>query len=158
MDHSDPLLRVVHEDERLVAVAKPSGQLAVGPADRADPSLQAEASRHVGRDLLIVHRLDRGTSGIILFAKDVETHHRLSLLFESRKVDKVYIALVLGHLKPSSGEVDGPLRAFGSGRMGVDTRGKESLTRYSLIERLAATDLLEVRPLTGRRHQIRVHL
>lgn len=153
-------LPIVHEDDRILAVAKPSGQVAVGRPGTGvhDSTTQADASRHAGRDLLIVHRLDRGTSGVLLFAKDAETHRRLSALFEGRAVEKVYLALVLGHVDPPSGEIDRPLRAFGSGRMGVDPRGKASITRYEAIEQLPADDLLEVRPLTGRRHQIRVHL
>ena len=152
-------LPIVHEDDRILAVAKPSGQVAVGRSGANDEqTTQADASRLAGRELLIVHRLDRGTSGVLVFAKDVETHRRLSALFEQRAVGKVYLALVLGHVDPRSGEITHPLRAFGSGRMGVDARGKASSSRYDVIERLPADDLLEVRPLTGRRHQIRVHL
>ena len=152
-------LPIVYEDDHILAVAKPSGQVAVGrPGADEERTTQADASRHAGRDLLIVHRLDRGTSGVLVFAKDAETHHRLSSLFEERAVQKRYLALVLGHVDPPGGEITHPLRAFGSGRMGVDARGKASATRYEVTEQLPADDLLEVRPLTGRRHQIRVHL
>jgi RluA family pseudouridine synthase len=152
-------LPIVYEDDRILAVAKPSGQVAVGrPSANEEQTTQSDASRLAGRELFIVHRLDRGTSGVLVFAKDAETHRRLSSLFEERAVEKVYLALVLGHVDPRSGEIAHPLRAFGSGRMGVDARGRASSTRYEVMERLPADDLLEVRPLTGRRHQIRVHL
>ena len=158
MDHPEPVLRVVHEDGRLLAVEKPSGRLSVGSAGPNGESVQAEASRLVGQDLFVVHRLDRGTSGLLLFARDLDTQRRLSSLFETRQVEKTYLALVLGHVDPPSGEIALPIRAFGSGRMGTDERGKPSLTRYELHERLPADDLLTVHPMTGRRHQLRVHL
>lgn len=158
MDHADPVLRVVHEDERLLAVEKPSGRLSVGPADASGESVHTEASRYAGQDLFGVHRLDRGTSGLLLFARDVETQRRLSRHFETRQVEKTYLALVLGHVDPVRGEIALPIRAFGSGRMGTDERGKPSLTRYELNERLPTNDLLTVRPMSGRRHQVRVHL
>lgn len=122
------------------------------------PEVRERARRQVGADLLFVHRLDRGTSGVVLFARDVGSHRRMSRLFETRHVGKIYLAAVLGHVEPASGTIDSPIRAFGSGRMGVDARGKAATTDYALKERLARGDLLEVRPHTGRRHQVRVHL
>lgn len=155
----DRPLEVVDEDERLIVVAKPSGQaVAAGGGVARDETLQAHVERHVGGKAFLVHRLDRGTSGVMVFAKDAETHRRLSSAFEERQVEKVYVALVAGHVEPASGEVDRPLRSFGSGRVGVDRRGKPAITRYLVTERLLSADLLELRPLTGRRHQIRVHL
>jgi tRNA pseudouridine32 synthase/23S rRNA pseudouridine746 synthase len=152
-------LEIVHEDERLIAVSKPSGvAVAAGGGVDAGATLLAQVERHVGAKAFLVHRLDRGTSGVIVLAKDADTHRRLSSLFESRQVEKTYVALVAGHVEAASGEIDHPLRAFGSGRVAVDRRGKPAITRYALTERLPSADLLEVHPLTGRRHQIRVHL
>jgi 23S rRNA-/tRNA-specific pseudouridylate synthase len=83
----------------------------------------------------------------------------LNQQFEGRTVRKLYLALAHGRIPQDSGFIDKPLRAFGSGRMGVDAaRGKESATAYSVLERLAACTLVEARPFTGRRHQLRVHL
>jgi tRNA pseudouridine32 synthase/23S rRNA pseudouridine746 synthase len=156
MEHE---FEVIHEDEHLLAVAKLPGTVVAGPDQAApDGSLQAQVSLRSDARIFTVHRLDRGTSGIVLFAKDAQTHRHLSLLFESRQVDKLYLAVVLGHVEPRSGKVDAPLRAFGSGRVGVDQRGKPASTRYEVRERLPRADLLEVRPQTGRRHQVRVHL
>ncbi len=153
------VLSIIHEDDRLIAVSKRAGQLAVGEPDPGgEGSLHAGLSARAGRDLYIVHRLDRGTSGLILFAKDAAAHRHLSRLFEHRQVEKVYVAMTIGHLDHEAGDVDRPIHAFASGRMGVDRRGKPARTRYRVAERLGDADLLEVRPVTGRRHQIRVHL
>jgi tRNA pseudouridine32 synthase/23S rRNA pseudouridine746 synthase len=156
---TDSALEVVHEDDRLIAVSKRAGDV-VAAGGGIDPAttLLAQVERQIGAKAFLVHRLDRGTSGVIVFARDAETHSRLSQQFESRQVEKSYLALVLGHVRDPSGEIDRALRAFGSGRVAVDRRGKPAITRYGLSERLAAADLLEVHPLTGRRHQVRVHL
>jgi RluA family pseudouridine synthase len=152
-------LAILHEDESLVAVSKPSGQATAPGGGVADGgSLQEQVAAYCGAKAFLVHRLDRGTSGVIVFAKDADTHRRLSVAFESREVTKRYLALVEGHAERKTGEIANPLRTFGSGRVGVDPRGKEAVTRYAVKERLADVDLLHVMPLTGRRHQIRVHL
>jgi 23S rRNA-/tRNA-specific pseudouridylate synthase len=95
---------------------------------------------------------------VIVFARTAEAHRELSRQFEERLVTKRYLALVQGHVEGRSGEIREPLREFGSGRVGVDPNGREAMTRWKLRERLPDADVLEVEPLTGRRHQIRVHL
>jgi len=151
-------LRVLYEDERLVAVAKPAGQ-AMAPGGGVDlaETLQADVAAHIGSKAFMVHRLDRETSGVVVFAKTAEAHRDLSQQFEGRRVTKRYIALVEGHVNGRKGEINQPLREFGSGRVGVDPEGREAVTRWALRERLGDADLLELEPLTGRRHQIRVH-
>jgi RluA family pseudouridine synthase len=146
-------MQIIHHDARYLVADKPAGLLAVGP-----DSMHERLAAELGERLWVVHRLDRDTSGAIVFALDADAHKHLSSRFEEREVEKVYLAAVLGHLPSPSGTVELALREFGSGRMGVDARGKPSRTDYRVVERLTDADLLEVRPLTGRRHQIRVHL
>jgi tRNA pseudouridine32 synthase / 23S rRNA pseudouridine746 synthase len=149
---------VLYEDEGLVAVNKPAGMAtAAGGGIEDDASLHAWVTRHVGGRTFIVHRLDRGTSGVIVFAKTPATHRRMSQAFEGRAVGKRYLAVVDGHVRRVTGQIAEPLRTFGSGRVAVDPKGAEALTRYRRLERLQDADLLEIEPLTGRRHQIRVH-
>ena len=151
-------LQVLLEDERLIAVAKPAGQaVAPGGGVNAADTLQAAVAGHIGSQAFLVHRLDRETSGVIVFAKTAEAHRELSRQFEERLVTKRYLAVVQGHVEGRSGEIGAPLREFGSGRVGVDPKGRQAVTRWALRERLADADLLEVQPITGRRHQIRVH-
>ena len=143
----------VHRDDHLVIADKPAGMLAVGPG-----SIHELLAAELAERLFIVHRLDRETSGLIAFARDAETHRYLSGRFQERAVEKVYLAVVAGHLDPASDSVDLALREFGSGRMGVDRRGKPSHTAYAVREQLTDADLVELRPRTGRRHQLRVHM
>ncbi len=151
-------LRIVHEDERVIAVDKPVGRLVIPARGKAEGSpLVDEVSKHLGGKAYVLHRIDRETSGLVLFAKDSSSHTALSKLFEARKIRKYYLALVQGRID-SDGRVQEPLREFGSGRVGIDSKGKASLTKYSVRESFKDASLLEVRPKTGRRHQIRVHL
>ncbi|HRY30154.1 MAG TPA: RNA pseudouridine synthase, partial [Elusimicrobiota bacterium] len=100
---------------------------------------------------------DREASGLVLFAKDAEAHRDLSLQFEERRVKKIYLAVAEGRLEKNV-TVDQPLRLFGSGRVGVDSRGKASTTVFHVKELFKNATFVEAEPLTGRRHQIRAHL
>jgi RluA family pseudouridine synthase len=156
-DASSNLL-ILHEDSRIITVNKPAGQ-AVIPGRSIDPEtvLVRAVERHCGSKIFVVHRLDKETSGVILFARDAAAHRFLSMQFEHRKIEKHYLALAMGIIS-EDGTIDKPIRQFGSGRMGVADKGQESKTGYHVLQRCGSGTVLDVRPFTGRRHQIRVHL
>lgn len=162
----DPALqepwRILFQDDMLVAVHKPAG-LAVIPGHQLprEETLQFQVETALERKLWVVHRLDRETSGVLLFAFTAEAHRSLSLQFERGQVKKTYLAWVQGRmaLEPGQeGTIDAPLREFGSGRVGVHPQGKPSLTRYRVLGHDEQRSLLELYPKTGRRHQLRAHL
>ena len=156
---------VLYLDDDLLVVDKPAGLLSV-PArgeDRQD-CLEARVQA-VHADALIVHRLDAATSGLVLFARGAEMLRRMSLAFEQRVVGKQYVAVVHGHVAHDSGEIDLPLAedADNRPRQIVDPlRGRRALTRYRVLDRQGtgadAISRLELKPVTGRAHQLRVHL
>lgn len=156
-------LEILHLDAALVAVHKPSGLLSVpgrGPLAH-DSAAQRLQQRYA--DAKVVHRLDMGTSGILLFARGLQAQRSLSAQFERRETEKGYVAVVRGLVRADSGEIDAPLIADWPRRplQKVDTAsGKPSLTRYQVVRRDAAagTTRLALTPVTGRSHQLRVHL
>lgn len=152
-------LTILLEDDDVLAVNKPEGLASIPEGTPGRDSLLQRLSASWPERLYVVHRLDKETSGVILFAKNATAHRFLNDQFSRWQADKVYLALVHGRVAQEEGLMEAPVREFGSGRMGVDqVRGQAATTRYRLAERLPAHTLLEVRPLTGRRHQIRVHL
>lgn len=151
-------LSILFEDDFLIAINKQPGTAVIpGRGLEKEDTLVFAVEAYLGKKVFIVHRLDKETSGVILFAKDPDTHRMLNLQFESRMIEKIYLALVNGNVEKSQ-IIDKHLRQFGSGRMGIDERGKRSVTEFTIKEHLRNSTLLEVAPKTGRRHQIRVHL
>jgi 23S rRNA pseudouridine1911/1915/1917 synthase len=154
---------ILYEDERLIAVNKASG-VSVG-GDRWDDSKERldtllAAALPPGLRLFTVHRIDRDTSGLVVFAKDAETHRLLSQSFEERRVTKRYTAVVHGRPPWNETVCDLPLVPNGN-KLHLTIidkyRGKKSLTRFRLLCGAGSYSVLEVLPETGRTHQIRVH-
>ncbi len=159
-------LRILFDDAHLLIVSKPAGVVTHPTASRRTGTL---VNRLLGAGVPlstiggpgrpgIVHRLDVGTSGAMLVAKDDATHVGLADLFRRHAVDRTYLALVRGRVDPEASLIEAPLERRGA-RIGVATAtGKEAATELRVRERLRRATLVEARPRTGRTHQIRVHL
>lgn len=156
-------LTLLHADEHLVAVDKPAGLLSVPGRSEDKQDCAAARVAALFADALIVHRLDMATSGLLLFARGAAAQRRLSIGFAQREVDKRYVAVVHGHLEAACGSIELPLIADWPRRprQKVDTQhGKPSVTHYRVLAHDAAHDTsrVELQPVTGRAHQLRVHL
>lgn len=154
--------RVIYEDSRLLVVDKPAGLAAHGGSNVSLGCIEAlRLLRPAAKDLELAHRLDRGTSGVMLLAKRRSVLRVLHELLREGKVDKRYFALVRGHWPEDRLTIDAPLvtrRVGGEARVKVDPEGKDAVSAFRLVERYAKTaSLLEVTIETGRTHQIRVH-
>jgi 23S rRNA pseudouridine1911/1915/1917 synthase len=152
---------ILFENESYLALDKPSG-LSMATRAGNDPVARLLEAAGIGYspEILLVHRLDVGTSGVVLLAKNSAAHRGMSLCFQRREVRKIYRAIAWGHPVPASGRIDASLALDRSDRrkMKVAAEGKASATDYRTLERPASISHLELSPATGRTHQIRVHL
>lgn len=156
-----PYLRILYRDESLLVLEKPSGLLSVrGRAEAHFDSLQTRVQT-VFPTASVVHRLDMATSGIMLMALSKAVNRELSRQFQQREVDKTYIARVFGKLNEPQGRIGLPLICDWPNRpkQMVDfENGKPSTTDYQLLRQDAYSALVELSPITGRSHQLRVHM
>jgi RluA family pseudouridine synthase len=167
MAHSRPPLPLIHEDDDLVAVSKPSGEAVIAERGRPpEACLWRRLEAQQGRRLWVVHRIDRDASGLVVFAANATAHRTLSLAFEHRRVRKTYLAFVAGAPGSERGTIDVPLHPARRGKSRParpGEQGRQEASSAYAVERTwrreeADVSLLEVCPRTGRRHQIRVHL
>jgi 23S rRNA pseudouridine1911/1915/1917 synthase len=163
-----PGLAVLHEDADLIVVDKPAGVAAHPTPGWTGPTVTQGllaagyliATSGAAERQGIVHRLDAGTSGLMVVARSERAYSVLKQAFRDREVDKRYHALAQGHPDPLRGTIDAPIARHpsGDGRFAVTSDGRQAVTHYETLEAFRAASLLEIRLETGRTHQIRVHL
>lgn len=152
---------LIFQDDNFIAVNKPSGLLSIQDGYQKDlPNARSLLEEQFGR-IWTVHRLDKDTSGVLVFALNPNAHHLLNDQFELRKVQKEYRALVTGQLPRTEFEINIPLRVNGDRRHRTvpdPVAGKEARTRIRFLHEYQSGSVISVRPFTGYTHQIRAHL
>ena len=150
---------IIFENDDFIAVDKEPGMLTIPDRhDESQLSLYSLLTKRYGK-IFIVHRLDKETSGLILFAKNEKTHKYFSQLFEQRKIEKNYLGIVRGNMPAEKGSVNEPIaeHPYHKGEMIISKKGKPSLTDYEVLEDYGIYSLVRFDIHSGRMHQIRVH-
>jgi len=149
---------IITDTPEFIALNKPSGLLSIPDREGKDISLKKLLIEKYG-NIFTVHRLDRNTSGLIIFAKTEEAHKHLSQQFEERQTEKIYLGMVLGSLANKKGTIDVPIaeHPVKKGLMTVYRKGKEAITDYEVLEDFRIFSWVQFQIHTGRTHQIRVH-
>ena len=153
-------MEILYEDEALIFVNKPQGLVVQRGYDADEPVLHEEVQRYLqekGEISFLMQRLDRGTSGVIFFSKSAMHNANITRQFERKKISKRYLALCEGSISEKQ-LVDAPLARIGPISFGVRPEGKRALTKIVSLAHSDRGSLLDITLLTGRTHQIRVHL
>lgn len=150
---------IIQETANWVAINKPSGLLSIPDREGKEISLKQMLIEQYG-NIFTVHRIDRDTSGLIIFARNEAAHKHLSQQFESRQTEKYYQGLVIGSVVPANGSIDAPIaeHPVQKGLMVIHRQGKDALTDYEVLRDFRLYSWMQFRIHTGRTHQIRVHM
>jgi 23S rRNA pseudouridine1911/1915/1917 synthase len=150
---------IIYENDDLIALNKPSGLLSIPDREGKEISLKALLQQKYPQ-IFTVHRLDKDTSGLIIFAKTEESHKHLSHQFEERRTEKIYMGLVIGSPFEKKGTIRKPIaeNMVTRGTMIIHQRGKEAITDYEVAEDFGIYSWIRFQIHTGRTHQIRVHM
>lgn len=150
---------IIFETNDLVAINKPSGLLSIPDREGKEISLKKLLQEKYGA-IFVVHRLDKDTSGLIVFAKNEAAHKHLSNQFTERQTEKIYLGLVIGSPAEKKGSIDAPVmeHPVKKGLMVINRKGKQALTDYEVLENFGIYSWIQFQIHTGRTHQIRIHM
>ena len=153
-------MQIIHVDKHILVINKPAGLPVLPDGWEKDAPYLLQMLEADHSKLWVVHRLDKFTSGVMVFARDAQTHRTLNMQFEKHEAEKIYHAIVEGNPKWEEKVTKFPLRANVGHKhrtMVDDKNGKPSETRFKILKECQSSALVEAKPMTGRTHQIRVH-
>jgi len=150
---------IIFQNDEFVIINKPAGLLTIPDREGKETSLKGILKEKFG-EIFTVHRLDKETSGIVLFAKNERSHKQLSVLFEGREVEKFYLGLVMGKPAKANGNIDAGIieHPVKKGLMTINKKGKTASTDYKVLESFRFYTWMQFQIYTGRTHQIRIHM
>lgn len=148
---------IIHEDDHCLAINKPPFISSLDERDLSEPSV-IRLAKNYNENLQLCHRIDKETSGVLLMAKHAEAYREISMAFENRRVEKIYHAVCDGSIAFEEHTVDLNIYVSKSGKARIDRNGKEAVTLFQSLEVFRHFTLMECMPITGRMHQIRIHL
>ena len=150
-------IEIIYQDQNIAVINKPAGVIVIPDQHTLEKNtLVGKLKEQLGQKIWVVHRIDRDTTGVLVFAKNAESHRALSMQFENSQVRKKYLALLSGVVEDDEGVIDKPILISGRD-VSIDPSGKESITKFKVLERFRSYTFVQAEPLTGRRHQIRIH-